>query len=446
MTENSNKISNPQRRFAAHITQTLNEAGHTAYFAGGCVRDFLLGSQAKDYDVATSATPDQVAALFPKSDLIGAHFGVVLVKDKVAPTEVATFRTDGSYNDNRHPEHVTFSTPEHDAQRRDFTINGLFQDPHTDEIIDYVGGRADLEKKIIRAIGDPAARFQEDALRLMRAVRLATVLDFEIEANTAAAIKKYGPLLINIATERIRDEFSKIITHPNRAKGINLLVALGLIGYFLHEVLMLIGCEQPPQWHPEGDVYTHTKIALSLLPKDASLSLCLAMLLHDIAKPPTATFDTEQQRIRFNGHDKLGATMSEEILRRLRYPNDIVEAVREMVAHHMQFMNVKDMRIAKLKRFMARPTFSDEMHLHYADCASSNGFRDNYDYLNEKLEQFANEPLLPQPLITGRDLLNLNIPTSPFYSTILTEVQTEQLEGRLTTRDEALAFIQKYTS
>ncbi|BDS08212.1 polynucleotide adenylyltransferase [Oceaniferula spumae] len=426
---------------AVATAQRLIDAGHTTYFAGGCVRDALLGKEPKDYDIATSATPDEVQALFPKSDAIGAHFGVILVKENKTPFEIATFRHDGSYKDGRHPESVTFSTPEEDAQRRDFTVNGLFQHPTTGEIIDYVGGMADLETKTLRAIGTPADRFQEDALRLMRAVRFATLLDFEIDPKTWTAINENANLLSQISAERVRDEFTRTLVAPGRARGFDLLTESGLMRHIVHEVYDLIGCEQPPQWHPEGDVYTHTRIMLDMLEGEVSTELALAVLLHDIAKPPTYTYDESEDRIRFNGHDRVGAEMAEVILRRLRYSNSAIEDVCAMVKNHMNFMNVMNMRTAKVKRFMSRPTFEQEMELHRVDCASSNGLTENYDFLREKEKEFAAQPLIPEPLVTGRDLIDLGLKPGPEFKRILTDIQTEQLEGRLDDRDAALRHV-----
>jgi len=428
---------------ATALARLLTEAGHTAYFAGGCVRDKLLGHQPKDYDIATSATPAEVLKLFPGANEVGAHFGVVIAKHAGHHVEIATFRTDGSYKDGRRPDSVTFSTPEEDAKRRDFTINGLFENPETGEVIDHVGGLPDLKAGVVRAIGNPTDRFQEDALRLLRAIRFSTTLDFPIESATLDAIKDNAHLLDKLPPERIRDEFSKTIIHPNRRRGIELLVDSGLIGHFLPEVLPLIGCEQPPEWHPEGDVYTHTRIMLEMLEKDASLTLCLATLLHDIAKPPTQTFDEEAGRIRFNGHESLGAEMTETILSRLKYPNAVIRDATHMVSRHMQFMNVQQMRKAKLKRFMSEPTFSQEMELHRVDCGSSNGFTDNYDFLNAKAEEFASEPLIPEPLVTGKDLIGMGMKPGPRFKEILDELQTEQLEGRIATREDGLEFVSK---
>lgn len=431
----------PDLKAAAHRTaQRLTDAGHTAYFAGGCVRDQLLGISPKDYDIATSATPDEVQALFPRSNAIGAHFGVILVKENKFPFEIATFRHDGSYADGRHPESVTFSSPEEDAQRRDFTVNGLFQDPQIGKIIDYVDGQADLATKTLRAIGNASERFQEDALRLMRAIRFATVLDFEIEPTTWEAICENADLLSQISAERIREEFVRTLVANDRARGFDLLTKSGLMRHIVPEVYDLIGCEQPPQWHPEGDVYEHTRIMLEMLKDQSSEELALAVVLHDIGKPATYSYDKAEDRIRFNGHDRVGAEMADGILRRLKCSNQTTESVCAMVANHMNFMNVQLMRTAKVKRFMARPTFEDEMELHRVDCASSNGLTENYDFLRQKEEEFAAEPLIPAPLVTGKDLIAMGLQPGPAFKKILGELQTEQLEGKLTERDQALEW------
>ncbi|MFK7850792.1 MAG: CCA tRNA nucleotidyltransferase [Akkermansiaceae bacterium] len=427
---------------ASLLARRLIESGHITYFAGGCVRDKLLGLTPKDYDIATSATPAEVLNLFPGANEVGAHFGVVIVKHNGHHIEIATFRTDGSYKDGRRPETVSFSTPEEDAHRRDFTINGLFENCETGEIIDHVNGLSDIKNCSIRAIGTPTHRFQEDALRLLRGVRFSTTLDFEIEPSTLTAIADNADLLAKISPERIRDEFSKIIISPNRRRGIELLTDTGLITKIIPEVLPLIGCEQPPQWHPEGDVYTHTCIMLEMLEPDAPLTLCLATLLHDIAKPPTQTVDPDG-RIRFNGHDSLGAEMAEKILTRLKYPNAVIRDAAHMVSRHMQFMNVQQMRKAKLKRFMSEQTFSQEMELHRVDCASSNGFTDNYEFLSAKADEFANEPLIPKPFATGKDLIALGLRPGPRFKEILEDIQTQQLENHLTSREEALSYLRK---
>lgn len=442
-TPMSDSHSVTAREAACDLARKLRDEGHTAYFAGGCVRDALLDRNPEDFDLATSARPAEVLEIFPGSNEVGAHFGVVIVKHHGHAIEVATFRTDGSYRNGRHPESVSFASPEEDARRRDFTVNGMFLDPADDRLIDFVGGSGDLKTRTLRAIGNPDERFAEDALRLMRAVRFATVLDFEIEPGTWSAICKLANTIEKISPERVRDEFSKIMSSARRARGLNLLVESGLAAAFLPEVLTMIGCEQPPQWHPEGDVYTHTRLMLEMLEPDAPLELSLAVLFHDIGKPPTQTRDETDGRIRFNGHDAVGAEMAERILRRLRYPNQLIDDVAFMVARHMQFMNVQQMRTAKLKRFMSAETFGMEMELHRVDCASSNGFTDNYEFVQTKKEEFANEPLMPEPLVNGRDLIDLGLRPGPEFKEILEDAQTEQLEGRLTSRETALDWLRQ---
>jgi len=426
---------------AQKIAQTLQQAGHTCYFTGGCVRDSLLNTPPKDFDIATSATPKQVRKLFPKSDSIGAHFGVILVRVHGLAFEVATFRTDGTYTDKRRPNSVTFSSPQEDASRRDFTVNGLFQEPLTGEIIDFVNGSADIDQKIIRAIGNPVDRFQEDALRLMRAIRFATKLDFEIEPATWEAICENAHLLGHIAAERIQAELNQILLHKDRARGLDLMVQSGLIRHCIPEVLDLQGCEQPPQFHPEGDVYVHTKIMLNILSGEPSLELCLAVLLHDIGKPSTYSYNPEEDRIRFSGHDQVGAEMAEVILKRLKYSNKTIEEVCAMVKNHMNFMNVRFMKTSKVKRFMARPTYQQEMELHRVDCGSSNGITENYDFLRAKEQEFAAEPLIPPPLISGKDLISLGYPPGPDFKPIIEAIQNEQLEGKLSTKEQAIAWL-----
>ena len=425
---------------AIEIIRTLRRAGHEALLAGGCVRDYLLGREPKDHDVATSATPQQVLLLFPGALTVGAHFGVVIVRRGDEQVEVATFRTDGSYRDGRRPESVTFSTAEEDARRRDFTVNGLFRDPVDDRIIDYVGGRADLERRLLRAIGDPMRRFEEDRLRLLRAVRFATVLGFEIEPETWRAVKASAHLLPTVSAERIRDEFVKILLHPCRQRGFDLLVESGLMAGILPEVLALKGVQQPPQWHPEGDVFVHTRLMLGLLPEHASLTLVLGVLLHDIAKPATFTVD-EDGRIRFNGHDKLGAVMAGEILRRMKFSNEVIEAVQPVVEHHMSFKDVTRMRQSTLKRMMARPTWPDELALHRVDCLGSNGMLDNYEFMVRKAGEFSSEPLIPRPLLTGHDLIALGWKPGKGVGQTLSALQDAQLEGLVSTREDALEWL-----
>ena len=429
------------KQTAESIVQRLQEAGYEALFAGGCVRDALLGNEPKDYDIATDATPDEILRLFPKGDTIGAHFGVILVKENGFHFEIATFREDGNYLDGRRPEDVRFSDSKSDAQRRDFTINGMFHDPVSGETIDYVGGKKDLDARLIRAIGDPLERFEEDYLRVLRAIRFATVLDFAIEPETWKAIRKVAPQLKQISVERIQHELDKIWLSPHRVKGFDLLVDSGLMAELIPEILDLQGCEQPPQWHPEGDVFVHTRLMLGMLEPNASLPLVLSVLFHDIGKPATYSYDPAEDRIRFNKHDKVGARMTEEILKRFRYPNSVIEAAVTGVERHMQFANVQKMKVSKLKRFMDSETFDDEMELHRVDCGSSHRKFDNYHFLKEKIEEFANEPLIPPRLLTGHDLIERGWQPGPAMGKILTKAQDLQLEGRLTTREEALEWL-----
>ncbi len=427
---------------ARTIVHRLAEAGHVAYYAGGCVRDLLRGETPKDIDVATDARPELVQEIFPRTYAVGAHFGVIVVLENDFQFEVATFRSDGAYLDGRRPVEVHFATAEADAARRDFTINGMFFDPEKGEVIDFVGGRQDLERKLIRAIGDPAERFADDRLRMLRAIRFATALGFEIEAATWDAVAAKAASITQISAERIREELVKIFLSPHRARGWDLLDASGLMAAILPELDAMKGCEQPPQFHPEGDVFKHTRIMLEMLPATVSLPLVLSVLFHDIGKPRTATVD-ETGRIRFSGHDRIGAEMTEAIMERLRFSRAEIEATVEAVRQHMVFKDVPNMRVAKLKRFMARPTFEDELELHRVDCASSHAMLDNYEFLLEKKEQFANEPIIPPPLVTGDDLIAMGMKPGPKFGEILEAVETRQLEGGLKDRGEALEWVKR---
>ncbi len=432
------------KKRAADIIQRLRENGFEAYFAGGCVRDHLRGMDPKDFDIATSARPDDILRLYPDGNTVGAHFGVILVRLHQWDFEIATFRSDIGGSDGRHPERVAFTNAKEDAQRRDFTINGMFYDPVEEKIIDYVGGRKDLEKGIIRAIGNPQKRFQEDYLRMMRALRFSTVLGFEIEPDTWSAIQKQAHQITKISPERIRDELDRIWLSPARVKGFDLLVDSGLMQAIFPEIMDLQGCEQPPQFHPEGDVFVHTRLMLELLDKDAdSLPLILSVLFHDIAKPATQTFDEADQRIRFNGHDRIGAEMAASILRRLRYKNEIIDDTVTAVKHHMVFKDVQEMRTAKLKRMMARHTFADELELHRVDCLSSNGLVDNYEFMKAKAAEFAAEPLIPPRLVNGRDLIELGWKPGPDLGAALERIQDLQLESVLTSREQALDWVKE---
>ena len=426
---------------ATDIARRLQEAGHTAYFAGGCVRDELLGLHPHDYDIATSAKPVEVQKLFPHTQAVGAHFGVILVMEHAHAFEVATFRSDHEYLDGRRPEMVTFSTPEEDATRRDFTINGMFHDPVAEKFIDFVGGQADLQSRTLRAIGDPAARFREDKLRLLRAIRFAARFDYDIEPRTWDAIRAHSADLHAVSAERIREELVKILVHPSRLRGFDLLDKGGLLQEVLPEIEALKGCEQPPQFHPEGDVFVHTRAMLALLPPEAPAAVVLAVLFHDIGKPPTFRYHADEDRIRFSGHDRVGAAMTEKVMERLRFSRHDTDRVAEAVRQHMVFKDVQNMRTAKLKRFMARGGFAEELELHRVDCQSSHGALDNYDFLKAKAEEFANEPLIPPPLLTGRDLIALGWKPGPHFGPILETIQTAQLEGTLTTSEEALVWL-----
>jgi poly(A) polymerase len=425
---------------ARDIVRRLRGAGYIAYFAGGCVRDLLRGQVPKDFDIATDATPEVVQKIFARTYAVGAHFGVIVVLENEFQFEVATFRSDGAYLDGRRPVEVHFATAEEDAARRDFTINGMFFDPEKNQIIDFVGGRSDLERKLIRAIGDPGQRFAEDRLRMLRAVRFATTLGFEIDQATWEAIEASAASITEISAERIREELVRIFLSPNRVRGWDLLDASGLMRAVLPELEAMKGCEQPPQFHPEGDVFKHTRIMLEMLPAEASLPLVFSVLFHDVGKPPTAMVD-EEGRIRFNGHDRIGAEMTEAIMERLRFSRAEIDATVEAVRQHMVFKDVPNMRVAKLKRFMARPTFEDELELHRVDCASSHAMLDNYEFLLKKKEEFANEPIIPPPLIRGDDLIAMGLKPGPKFGEILEAVETRQLEGGLKDREEALDWV-----
>ena len=433
-------MSSPLSESARSIVQRLQHAGFTALYAGGCVRDRLMGAEPHDYDIATDAHPAQVQKIFPRTVAVGAHFGVIVVLQDDHEFQIATFRNDGQYIDGRRPETVSFSTPEQDAQRRDFTINGLFHDPIADRLIDYVGGQQDLAAKLLRAIGNPCDRFREDRLRMLRAVRFATTLGFDLDGPTWRAVCENAPHIHEVSAERIREELVKIFVSPRRVRGFDLLDESGLLREILPEIEALKGCEQPPQFHPEGDVFVHTRIMLGLLPAQVSGPLVLSVLFHDIGKPATFAVDPDG-RIRFSGHDKLGAEMTEQIMTGLRFSRAEIDATVEAVANHMVFKDVQQMRVAKLKRFLSRPFIDDELELHRVDCTSSHGLLDNYEFLNAKRAEFASEPLIPPPLITGRDLIAIGLAPSPRFTEILEAVQSRQLEGTLATREDALAWV-----
>lgn len=428
---------------ALHVLRGLRAAGHTTYFAGGCVRDQLLGRAPRDYDVATSARPEQVRALFPRTEAVGEAFGVVLVLEQGQAVEVATFRDDGQYSDGRRPDEVRFTTPERDAQRRDFTINGLFQDPESGQVFDFVGGSADLDARLLRAIGDPERRFQEDRLRVLRAVRFAAELGFELEPRTAAAVKAFAPQLQGLAWERVSHELTRLLLCPGRARGLRLLMELGLVEALLPELMAMQGCEQPPQFHPEGDVWTHTLLALDAL-VDPSSALVWATLLHDVGKPACFS-QAPGDRIRFNRHEAVGAEMAEAVCRRLRMSQELTAGITALVLDHLLVGHARELREAKLKRLLRRPDFGDLLELHRVDCVASHGQLGMLDFCRSKMEAFAvqgkEESLQPKPLLNGHDLLNLGLKPGPQFHAILESLEDAQLEGSIQDRPAALTWL-----
>lgn len=435
----------PATALARRIIRELRAHGHEALLAGGCVRDLLLNREPKDYDVATSATPEEVEALFPRTVAVGRQFGVIRVLHDSLPIaiEVATFRHDGSYLDGRHPSSVTFTNAVEDAARRDFTINALFLDPEGGEVHDFVNGLRDLEARVIRAVGDPRVRFAEDKLRLLRALRFASALNFEIDDATLEAVRAMAAEVRVCSPERIRDELSRMVTSVGASRGLRLMFETGLLDAILPEISAMYGVQQPPEFHPEGDVFTHTLLAMDLMEKPASITLALGVLLHDVGKPPT--FDDSTDRIRFNGHDKLGAEVAGEMLTRLRFPNDVIERVQSMIADHLKFMNVQKMKTSTLKRFLRKPHFDEDLELHRIDCLAGPGTLDTYRFVKQKLEEFRREgfekTLKPKLPINGKDLLELGLKPGPRIKQLLSAVEDEVLEGRLAGRDEALEFV-----
>jgi len=428
---------------ALRVARVLRDAGFTALYAGGCVRDKLLGRPVKDVDIATSARPEEVEALFPgRTVAVGKAFGVILVLEGGHTFDVATFRADGLYLDGRRPDGITFSSPEQDAQRRDLTVNGLFYDPFADTVIDYVDGRADLDRRLIRTIGDPLARFGEDRLRLMRAIRFAAVLDFAIDPATHAAIAALAPRLAEVSAERIGIEFVRTLCEsvkPSRA--LDDLLRTGLLAVFLPELVRLKNCAQPPEFHPEGDVWTHTGLMLDTLPAPRDPILALAVLLHDIGKPPARLVD-ETGRIRFPNHAPMGARLAADILARLKQPAAVCDAVADIVGRHMHFVEIRNLRPAKLRRLLGRPLLPTELELHHLDCLFSNGDLDSWQFARDELARYQAEPILPEPFIKGRDLLAAGFAPGPALGQKLQELYDAQLEGRFASREEALATLQ----
>ncbi|HTN42961.1 MAG TPA: CCA tRNA nucleotidyltransferase [Nitrospiria bacterium] len=424
---------------AVEIVKVLREAGFRAYWAGGSVRDLVMGHEPQDYDVATDARPEQVMELFPRTVPVGVSFGVVKVIENGFEFEVTTFRSDGRYIDGRHPAEVHYSDDREDAARRDFTINGMFYDPLKKEIIDYVEGRRDIAGGVIRAIGDPHERFEEDKLRLMRAVRFAARFGYVIEPKTEAALRDLAGQIQQISAERIRDELKKILTGPSPSDGISLLIETGLLKKILPEVLAMAGVEQPKEFHPEGDVLTHTLLLLKNL-DHPSFELALAALLHDVGKP--ATFSI-RDRIRFDNHCEVGARMTEAVCGRLRLSNEQTERVTDLVRDHLRFKDVRQMRESTLKRFLRQPYFSDHLELHRLDCLASHGDLTNWEFCKKKLAELGPEEIRPKRLLTGDDLIAKGYRPGPLFSKILTQLEDAQLEGTIKTRDEALEWLRR---
>jgi poly(A) polymerase len=435
------KLFGPHAQTALAIAKKIASHGHVAYFAGGCVRDEIMGKSPEDFDIATTATPEQIESIFPKTVPVGRQFGVVLVIEDNLTFEVATFRKEGGYVDGRHPTEIAFTVPQEDARRRDFTVNGIFYDPLSEKIIDFVGGSFDIQQKIIRAIGDPYQRFDEDKLRILRAVRFAATLEFQIETKTWKAVKEMASQIHEVSPERIRDEIVKILTRPGAGRGLDLLLESGLLHEILPEVEALKGVPQPPKFHPEGDVYVHTRGLLERM-KNPSAVLALSALLHDVGKPRTYAVK-EDGKITFYEHAPLGARMARDIMKRLRFSNDEIEDVANCIDNHMAFADVQRMRSGKLKRLVSRPTFQDELELHRIDCEASHGMLQNFEFLTQKQKEFEKEDLKPKPLINGHDLQELGMVPGPAMKPLLEELYDLQLEGTIQTREQALDHARK---
>ena len=447
--------------FATLIVQTLRQQGFQAYLVGGCVRDLLLQREPKDYDVATNAMPQRVMAIFPETYAVGAQFGVVLVpapdggaagdvagdvavemSSKSHTVEVATFRSDVGYSDGRHPDEVRFSSdPREDVARRDFTINGMLLDPVSGEVLDFVGGRSDLQAGLIRTVGDPEHRFGEDKLRMLRAVRFAARFEYAIEPATFAAIQKLAEEIKVVSRERVRDELTRMLTEGHARRAFQLLDASGLLKHVLPDIAAMKGVEQPPEFHPEGDVFVHTLLLLDNLPTPCPLTLAWGALLHDVGKP--ATFRVAPDRIRFDGHVEVGVKMAEEICRDLRLSNDETEQILALVDNHMRFGHATRMRESTLKRFLRMPVFDEHLALHRADCLASHRNLATYEFIQQKRAEIPPEKMRPRPLVTGDDLIAAGHQPGPRFREILTAVEDAQLEGRLASRDAALEFVRR---
>ena len=440
-----------QKDFATTIVQTLRQRGFQAYLAGGCVRDLLLGREPRDYDVATSASPEQVMKVFPETYAVGAQFGVVLVplpQEDVASNvsakavEVATFRSDIGYSDGRHPDKVQFSQdPREDVARRDFTINGMLLDPVSGDVLDFVGGQKDLGARIVRAIGEPERRFAEDKLRMLRAVRFAARFEYDISPQTFSAIQKLAREILVVSRERVRDELTRMLTEGHGRSAFLLLDESGLLEHVLPEISRMKGVQQPPKYHPEGDVFVHTLMLLDNLPVPCPPTLAWGALLHDVGKPPT--FRVAPDRIRFDEHVEVGVKMAEEICRRLRFSNDDTTQILALVDNHMRFGHATRMKESTLKKFIRMPAFEEHLALHRADCLASHRNLSTYEFIQDKRVEIPPETMRPLPLITGHDLIDAGHVPGPEFKKILGAVEDAQLEGRLASREAALEFVRR---
>ncbi len=430
------------REEAVNVVRRLRDAGHQAYWAGGCVRDLVMGCEPADYDVATSATPDQVLVLFPRAVTVGKQFGVIKILLNGDEIEVATFRCDHGTLDGRHPREVRYAqTPQEDVQRRDFTLNGLLYDPLFHTVLDFVGGQQDIRAGLVRAIGDPAQRFTEDRLRLLRAIRFAARFGYQIQEETWQALCAARDAIGQVSTERIRDELLKMLTEGAARRAFELLDMSGLLDKLLPEVARMKGVEQPPEFHPEGDVWVHTLMMLETM-KEPSLTLALGVLLHDLGKPPTfSPPNGPGDRIRFNSHAEVGAVMAEETCRRLRLSNRDTEQVVALVRHHLRFMDAPKMRPSTFKRFISLPGFDEHLELHRLDCQASHGDLSNYYFVRNKMKEMPPEEVRPPRLLTGHDLQAMGFRPGPLLGKILGEVEEAQLDGTLKTVEEARRFV-----
>jgi poly(A) polymerase len=467
-TQADYKTNSMPKLFAISIVHTLREHGHQAYLVGGCVRDLLLGREPADYDVATDAKPDEVMRIFPETYAVGAQFGVVLVPaptseqprqnencstematEELAPghhhkscVEVATFRCDIGYSDGRHPDEVRFSSdPREDVQRRDFTINGLLLDPIKNKVLDYVGGEDDLKSKIIRAIGDPVVRFAEDKLRMLRAVRFAARFEYTIEPATFASIQNLAPQIHQVSRERVRDELTRMLTESHAKHAFELLDETGLLRQVLPEIDAMKGVAQPPEFHPEGDVFVHTLLMLEKLPQPCPAALAWGVLLHDVGKPPT--FRRAPDRIRFDEHARVGTKMAEAICRRLRFSNDETKQIVALVENHMRFGDVERMKPSTFKKFIRLPGFEQHLELHRLDCESSHRNLQLYNFTRQKMNSLPPEEVRPKPLVTGEDLISAGYSPGPQFKEILAAVEDAQLDGKLQSKQEAMHLVRR---